>query len=116
VTPRKIKYVTLTDRTGKQEEFCVEIDDGAPLIRAAARLANKLRSSHTHQKVASAADGVIRVWRARPVVAGWIPWQPSAHSTGTCVCGREPHYLHTLGQLRCGACVPRASDQSEERQ
>ena len=51
----------LVDRAGTRVVVRVIIDDGPPLDRVIARLANRVRSSKT-RRVASAADGMIRVY------------------------------------------------------
>lgn len=51
----------LVDRTGTKVVVRVIIDEGQPLDRVIARLANKVRSSKT-RRLATAADGVIRVY------------------------------------------------------
>ncbi len=51
---------TLTDRSGAEVVVRIIIDEGHALDRVIQRLANKIRNSKT-QRIASAADGVIRV-------------------------------------------------------
>lgn len=51
----------LVDRAGNKVVVRVIIDDGPALDRVIQRLANRVRSSKT-RRVASAADGMIRVY------------------------------------------------------
>jgi hypothetical protein len=64
---RRILERVLTDSSGHEQRVCIEIDEGTALDREVTRLANKLRASRKHQKVAMSAGGVLRVWFAHPI-------------------------------------------------